>query len=854
MSVLPCFEQEAYAAPDASAIACAGRRVTYRELNATADRIADGLVQAGVTAGALIAVLLDRSPEMIATLLGIWKVGAACLPIDPISPLERLAFLIEDAAAPFLITQRSVPASVSRAARVLKIEDLCAAGLAATRSAADPLLSDSLAYVVYTSGSTGKPKGVKICHRGLANTVNAVRQDLALTATDVVLAWSNPAFDVAFLEICLPLICGATLYLGEGQPGGESRLAQLRRSAATVLLGTPTMYRLLLEEGWRGDARIQLIAGGEVLPLDLGRKLAGMCRTLWNQYGPTETSICATRERVRSDAEIITIGYPLPHVTVHLLAPDYQPVPSGSVGEIYIGGAGVALGYLNRPELTQGSFLPDPLATDAGGLLYKSGDLAMQRTDGRFIFVGRADSQVKLRGFRIELEEIQSALRACAGVRAAVVRAIEMEPGDQRLVAFVIADQGSGAQQPAQDWKQALSDRLPAYMVPSEFVQLSQFPTTSSGKVDLNALDLLRSPAPAPQVFSGDAIEVWLQSTWQRLLKRDNFGLHDDFFSLGGHSLLAARMLTRVEEHFGCKVPHAVLGEAPTICGLAGYIRQGTPAPWPAVVTLQTGARKPPLFIAHGIGGSVLSFMELAKELGPEQPVYAFQLPVFIAAHQASLSQLAANYLRQVRRLQPYGPYQLAGHSSGGLMAFEMACQLMDQGEVVSLLALLDCRPDLGRSPQRRWSDWRGLVAACRRIRVRFQLGEVNLRVWLRRRIDHERIQLSTWLAQRARRAGDKPGGSVRAEGYLALAMREYQLKPYFGAVTLFIAQDEPRPDAGPAQAWAAQTLGNCETLPVRGTHLTMLSRPNVATLAQLLAQRLQAAPSLQESYSEATA
>jgi amino acid adenylation domain-containing protein len=869
MYVLHWFDRATSASPDAFAIVCEGRRISYGELDATAGHIAYGLEQAGVGNGDLVAVLLDRSPAMIAALLGIWKVGAACIPIDASLPSARIAFMLEDAGAHFLLTRGKLADGLAAGGmpdarmldvRMLDLDVLCAASgsFIVAPGAGSP---DALAYVVYTSGSTGKPKGVRITHGGLANTVDSVRDDLALTQKDVVLAWTTLAFDAAFLEICLPLVCGATLYLVEEQlADGGSRVEQVRRSAATVILGTPTLYRLLLEEGWQGDPRMQIIAGGEALSLELARKLAGMCRTLWNQYGPTEASICATRARISVDAENVTIGQALPNVSVHLLDADFRPVARGSVGEIYIGGAGVALGYLNRPELTRTSFFPDPFATGVRGWLYKSGDLALQRVDGNYTFVGRADSQVKLRGFRIELDEIQAALQSCVGVRTAVVRVLELEPGDQRLIAFVLCDRKDTSACAAL-WRQALSDRLPAYMVPSEFIALSHFPTTLGGKVDLRSLDALRLGPPVlppeREVSARDDVEAWLHSTWQRLLKRKAFGIHDDFFSLGGHSLLAARMLAQVEDRFGCKVPHAVLGEAPTILGLADYIREATATPWPEVVTLQAGTQRLPLFIAHGIGGSVLSFKELARELGREHPVYGFQLPVVMDPRDAELSRIAAIYLRQVRTLQPYGPYQFAGHSSGGLVVFEMACQLIAQGETVALLALLDCDPDVGKTPRSPFRNWRLLGAACTRTLARFHLGEVSVRQWLRRRLDHRRIQRRIGLARRARREGGEVGSAVRAEGHLGLAMSEYDLKLYPGKITLFVAHDEPRADAGPAEAWAARAaegaIGNCEMLPVRGTHLTMLNRPNVASLARDLRQRMRQAVPLEVDNSEMT-
>ena len=372
MCVLELFERGASAFPDALAIACQDWQVSYHELNLTADRIAHGLRDAGVVSGTLVGIFFDRSPELIAGLLGIWKAGGAYIPLDPAAPPQRIAFMLEDSAPPFVLTLEELSGRLpSTTAQVIYFEDFWTARSPTGQTTQDPAASmvseESVAYVIYTSGSTGKPKGVSITHGALANTIRGVGQDLMLGTEDVVLAWSTIAFDVAGLEIFSPLAFGASLYLIETDlvNGGGSRTEQVRDSAATVIFATPTMFRLLLEEGWQGDAKMQLIAGGEVLPLTLARSLAGKCRVLWNQYGPSETAICATRARIESDAVKITIGSPLPNVSIHLLDAHLQPVPRGEAGEMYIGGAGVGLGYLNRPDLNRERFLPNPFAGGA---------------------------------------------------------------------------------------------------------------------------------------------------------------------------------------------------------------------------------------------------------------------------------------------------------------------------------------------------------------------------------------------------------------------------------------------------------------------------------------------------------
>jgi amino acid adenylation domain-containing protein len=809
-------------------------------LNLTADRIAQGLRDARVSSGTLVGLFLDRSPEMVAGLLGIWKAGGAYIPLDPTAPRQRIAFMLEDSAPPFVLTLNKLRDGLpSTTAQVINLDDF-----QATRTSQDPAMStiseDSVAYVIYTSGSTGRPKGVSITHGALANTIRGVGGDLKLQADDIVLAWSTIAFDVAGLEIFLPLAFGASLNLVEIDPvnGGGLRMEQVRSSAATVIFATPTMFRLLLEEGWQGEARMQLIAGGEVLPLSLARTLTRMCRVLWNQYGPSETAICATRARIELDVEQISIGHPLPNVSIYLLDADFQPVQQGEEGEIYIGGAGVGLGYLNRPDLNRACFLPDPLADGAHTRIYKSGDRAVQLEDGSFDFLGRVDHQVKIRGFRIELGEIEAVLRECDGVQAAVVRAIELEAGDRRLVAFVVADGAFRASQ----WKELLSERLPAYMVPGELVPVPYFPTTPGGKVDGQALDWMRlrvaTSLPATGESPGDGVEAHLKAIWQKLLKVGTIGIHDDFFSLGGHSLLAARMLAQIERWFGHKVPHAVLVEHPTIHGLATHLDQCSTEKWPPPVTLQAGANQAPLFIVHGIGGSLLSFVELAAQLGPQQPVYGLQLPPTIDAHQANLRAVATNFVRQVRAIQPSGPYHFAGHSSGGLVAFEIACQLGEQGETVGLLALLDCDPDTGKSAHHPFRDWSSFKASFSRARAAFRLRTFGMREVIISRIDYQRIKIKIWRAARSRRAG-KAHGRVEAEGYLALALRDYELRPYPGNITLFVAQDEPGRKQEPASAWKEKILGSCEVRLIPGTHRTILTRPQVTSLAREIKQRM---------------
>ena len=421
-----------------------------------------------------------------------------------------------------------------------------------------------------------------------------------------------------------------------------------------------------------------------------------------------------------------------------------------------------------------------------------------------------------------------------------------IEAGDRRLVAFVVGDmtfRGQWKDQSKGLWKERLRSQLPDYMVPSEFLPFALFPPLQVGrwtsKLWTRCVYSAAASLPESKAWPADSMEARLKAIWESLLKVKMIGLHDDFFALGGRSLLAARMLVQVEKWFGSKLPHSVLVEHPTIHGLAEYLRQSQAGKWPALATIQSGVLLPPLFVAHGVGGSLLSFIDLAAELGPEQPVYGLQLPAFIYEHQAELGALAANYVKQVRAIQPSGPYHLAGHSSGGLVVFEMACQLMEQGETVGLLALLDCDPHKGKLMHGPHRSWDSLKASFRRARAEVKAPEFGFKDLFERRITQVRIRTRTWLAARSRHAERTRGQLLRSDGYLVLAFKDYKLRSYPGNATLFLAQDEPGSDVERAEPWAGTILGGYETRLLPGTHRTILTRPQVTTLAHEIRQRL---------------
>jgi amino acid adenylation domain-containing protein len=849
MSLLPLIERQMRARPDALAIVHGDRRFTYRQVEEAAASIAQGLRREGVQPGSLIAIYLNRSPELLATLLAIWQVGAAYLPLDPEHPSQRTAFMTEDSGVPFILSEPALLASVPRGnARVLSLQALLsdAARKPLTTATADALPADSLAYVIYTSGSTGKPKGAMISHRSLANTIHGLQRDLQLQSSDVMLASNSIAFDISGQELYLPLISGARIHLVERDlPADGARLSEVLHDAGiTIMMGLSTSYRLLLAAGWQGDPNLQLTVGGETLSLELARLLAQRCRALWNHYGPTETSICATSERIDAGVSRITLGRPLANVRIYVLDKHRQPVPRGSMGEIYIGGEGVGLGYLNRPTLTAASFLPDPFSAQPDATMYKTGDLGALLDDGRLDFLGRADEQIKIRGFRIELQEVEAALDDCPGVKAAVVRAIEFAPDDRRLIAFIVSAYAVESDQ----LRSCLRQRLPHYMVPSEYILLPSFPLMPNGKVDRRALDALRlQPVAVDHALpAASEVEAKLLRIWQTLLRVRSVRPSDNFFDLGGHSLLAVRMLAQVEKQIGAKVPISRLAEHPTVAKLADYIRHHAKDQPSLLVRLQPGASRPPLFFAHGIGGSLLTFRELVQALGEDLPVYGLTVPLSFEEMGGGgpgpdlIQRLAASYLEHIRAVDPHGPYQLAGHSSAALVLVEAANQLLAQGSEVHLLALLDS--DIGQGPSREkpWKSWRGLKGFLQRnLEDLQQASRSGIRDLAMRKVNYYKLKFQLTLLQRLPRQSRHFSTAFVTEGYLALALNTFRPENYPGDVVHFLGQDEARSHNDPNLGWRPYLSGKLENVALPGDHQTIFTQPHVRAFGLQLGARL---------------
>ena len=836
------FEHQANHTPNAIAVEFEQTSLTYADLNRRANQLAHYLKERGVGPDVVTGIFLDRSLDMAVAVLAVLKAGGAYLPLDISYPLERLSFIVNDAGVPILITQKSLLSRLPKCESEIICIDRGDIDIA-LQSAVNPVAEatgENLAYVIYTSGSTGKPKGVQLTQSALLNLLTAMRE--RLSAGDVLLSVTTLSFDIATLEICLPLIAGARLVIAskEATVDGKKLIQLINTSGATLMQATPATWQMLIEAGWKGNDRLTIICGGEALSPDLAEQLLTRSNVLWNQYGPTETTIYSTAGRISSRSEEITIGRPIANTQTYILNSQMQPVAIGVVGELYLGGQGVARAYLHRPELTAERFLPNPFSEDAGARIYRTGDLARYLRNGNIEFLGRLDHQVKLRGFRIELGEIENVLSQHEFVKQSVVVAREDQPGNKQLVAYVIP----ASQSPSSgELRKFLQQSLPDYMVPATFVLMDALPRTPNGKIDRRALPAPRdhdTDSQKTRIAPRDDLELQLVNIWATILGRNGIGATDNFFDLGGHSLLAARLFAQIENRFGVHLPLATLFQSPTVEQLANVLREYQPSGhWSSLVAIQPHGSKPPLFCIHAAGANVLIYRPLSRHLGEDQPVYALQAQGLDGQKPPlrRVEDMAAHYIREMRSVRPAGPYYLLGASFGGLVIFEMAHQLLSEGHQVAILAMLNTNCPV--------------VTIGHRIRCHIghlrQLGAgkygkevVNA---LRRRIarqtlpNNNKTSPDPHIASLLEERTDRDEALVRTLAAIIEAEGNYVPtgKVFPGRITLFWAMNSIEDFDDNRLGWRRLAAGGLDVYEIPGNHTTIREEPNVRVLAEKL-------------------
>lgn len=857
LTVAQLFEAQVSVTPDATAVIYADERLTYRELDERAEGLAKRLGIFGVEPDTRVAVCLERCPDLVAALVGVLKAGGAYVPLDADLPVARLTQMLQDSGAVVVLTTSSIADRfVEARLPILCIDcidaDADAGNTAPTAEPSRAAGPSDLAYVMYTSGSTGRAKGVAVPHRAVVRLVKGTNY-VEFRSSDVFLQYAPASFDASTFEIWGSLLNGGALVL---MPPGPATLHELedaiRKYQVSTLWLTAALFRQAVDERLQMFETVrQLLTGGDVVPVEQMRKLLERfpeCR-LVNGYGPTESTTFACCHQVGPadvDAPSVPIGRPIANTRAHVLDRYLQPVSIGVPGELYLGGDGLARGYINQPEQTARRFV-SLISPGGAERVYRTGDRVRWRADGVLDFIGRDDRQVKLRGFRIELEEVETALREEPSVReSSVVAQPAAKVGDEkRLVAFVAPTIGQEVDETR--LRDTLRRRLPGYMVPSSFVILDELPRTTTGKIDRLALPvpdrvLPREGSSRPATTGRERA---LCRIWEKVLQLSDIGIGDDFFELGGHSLLAVGLMAEIERAFGVQLPLSSLFADPTIERQARLIDGGGSSTVSAIVPVKNQGSRPAFYLVHGIGGEVLSFAELVKQCHPDQPVFGIRnvSPDGIVDVKAT----ASRYVDELLRLDESGSYRLGGYSAGGAIAYEMAQQLIQRGYHVPMLALIDCSaPAKAREPARL------TPAAILRAAINaaywmvdddfFRSGRDEMlarvlskaRGWRRGGRSDIRDALSLWKF---------PEASVPfLEGYIK-ALQDYEPVRFPGRLTLIRSRALSLWSFGPRDLyWGGLTDRGVDLEVIPGAHDTMLGNPRVARLAAALEVRLREA------------
>lgn len=861
------FESKAADSPTSVAIVQDGAEITYGKLSEWSSKIANFLRNAGVAKGERIGICLDRSPEMIAATIGILKCGAVYVPMDPANPPSRLQQLIEDSSLQTILTN-SEHKEVFRGNKI-NIIDVEAEREAIERSSAEVACveqdAEATAYVMYTSGSTGKPKGALVPHRAIARLVLNTNY-IQLNETDRIAHVSNVAFDAATFEIWGALLNGGRIVIFDKDLVLSPRnfASELNAAGITAMFLTTSLFNLIAREVPDAFANVgTLMTGGEQFDPAAARSVfaSGPPKRLLNVYGPTEsTTFAAWKEvsEISAESRIIPIGKPIANTTMFLLDGAFNPVPVGVVGEIFIGGDGLANGYLNRPELNSERFIEVssekfsvPSRQGCATKLYRTGDLAKYLPNGDIEYLGRKDNQIKMRGFRIELGEIEAALVSHPKVSEAIVLAVRDEV-DHRIAAFYVPQ--IGQQVDLSELREFVRHLLPGYMVPVSWTEMQEFPINANGKIDRICLERMAAFPEERHVEvqddPSDELEVKLTWIWRKVLGVNRLGVNDNFFDLGGHSLAAVKMFSNIEKELGCRLPLAAIFRAPTVTELSTMIREGGwTSRWRSLVPIRPLGTKPPFFCVHAVGGNILEYNSLAGNLGPDQPYYGLQ-SVGLDGNSAPITEIramAAVYIGEIKAVQPKGPYYLGGRSFGGTVAFEMARQLRAEGEKIALLAIFDsypkgwqklCTTETAREYSRQFMRLR----IQRHLDLWLRLGLIEKLQYAVSKIRYKSKKLKNlfWRPLRNLLPGQSSVGAVirEIEDLNYVAWRSYVPSVYEGNVTFFCAEGEVCPEEN-IKGWELMAKGGVDIVKVPGDHQTMIKEPHVITLAAKLEEVL---------------
>jgi len=852
------FEEQVLKTPESIAISDDRKKLTYKQLNEKANKLARYLHDSGAKEGSFVSICMERSTDILVALLAVQKAGCTYIPLDPIYPKDRLALILEDGNPALMITEKKLLESLPKTeTKNIFIEEIEAYQDYPGDNTDFSVTPNTVAYLIYTSGSTGKPKGVQIEHFSLVNFLNSMAKKPGITPSDVMLAVTTISFDIAGLEMYLPLLCGATIFIAsqETSMNPDLLIQKIEESKATILQATPVTFRMLNSAEWTGSKGLKILCGGEAMPKELAYDLIRKCSELWNMYGPTETTVWSTVEKVEIDENdkigYVNLGKPIDNTFIYILNTEFQPVPVGYPGELFIGGDGLARGYFNLPAMTKEKFLPDPFSDIPGARMYRTGDLVQQTESGKIEFLNRVDSQVKIRGFRIELGEIESATAQFGTIKNNVVIVREDTPGDKKLVSYIIKKEEQKID--VAELRQFLKTKIPDYMIPSSFIFIEQFPLTPNGKIDRKAL-----PSPieaAPQLDKvylepQTEMEKKLAKIWSDVLKIQRIGIDENFFEIGGHSMIAVTLMVKIEKELGKRLPLAILFDHSNIHDMAQLLeKEIKPINWGSLVPIRSKGSKKPLYLVHGAGLNLLLYTTIVARLDPDQPVFGLQAKGLDGVDEPldTIEGIAAYYNSEILKVDNSGSYALAGFSMGGQLAYEMARQLVEAGKKVSFLGVFDTVSENASDMHIPFIK-RHYFRADRLFHQIYWIVSTFLKMPGNKKSD---FVSAKWRSIKQKITKDdyklKPEGvSVGKQSELPkylhkvhqanyIALEKYILPPYPGKLTLFRALDQKFYIKDPIKYGWDEFVKEMVILDIPGEHSTIFAPPNDELFAKAL-------------------
>jgi amino acid adenylation domain-containing protein len=843
VSLSELLSKQAEISPNNIALEYNGTKISYRDLHIKVNQFSHYLEAQGVQSGDYIAVSFPRCPELVYAILAIIQCGAAYLPLDHEYPSKRVEFMMEDSDAKFLLTGKTLSLSLPKWANTILIDDAMASldqyPVTKLQTYVDP---ENIIYLLYTSGSTGKPKGAKISNKNLVNLLCSLVNEPGVKETDRIPFISTISFDIASFELFFPLIKGATLVLPDHETSSDGRLLyeMLDKEKISLFVATPTTYLMLIDSGWSNKLPLKILCCGEPLPTKLAKELIKMGDELWNLYGPTEVTIFSSCKHIKTEETLISVGGPIANMQYYIVDEHLNLLPPNTIGEIAIGGDGVGKGYLGRPELTAAKFIPNVFSNKENDTMYLSGDIGKLLPSNEVVCLGRIDHQVKVRGHRIEIGEIEHALMAIEGIKSAVVLA-----NSDILLAFIILDSEiSNKVDQIRIWRNELTSHLPGFMVPHVFHILEKMPKTLNDKIDRKALLAYKTNTENNIEYTAPRTneEKLVAAIWQECLNQERIDIFSNFFEIGGHSIMAVNIMIRIEKATGKRIPLSALFQHSTIEKLAKILNTDKEVSSEYLVPFKTEGTKPPLFIIHGGGLNILNFAHVINHFDEDQPIYGFQGigPDGYDNWFESIEAMAACYIDSIIKINPKGPYAIAGFSFGGVVAFEIARQLKEQGKIISIIALLDTYVDS--------SYYYGSFSQKRLVRYYDHT---------RRRIDFLKEMLTSWKSLKQHVSSKKKyilkkhfglkdviteqqeaalKHFIEADMMVTKIVDRYHLIPQQFEVDLFRAKDDPVYKLDPTHlGWKKAALKGVNIHNIAGDHLRIVDPPNDKILAKML-------------------